>query len=181
MKTASDRRKAKAIIVEVVRQSGGEFSGQTRLYKAFLLAHLFYFKDCPGFLTEWPIVHMPHGHGIEAGPDLINELEVSGTLTTRIESDGPYPETVFASDPTENDSLLDDDDRHAIKKALAFIKGKSARELSDRIHDHSLSYKEGQSGRSLGIYIDTFPEIWINEQTDRYREMSRDVDKIFLS
>jgi hypothetical protein len=39
----ADKERAKRVIVEILRQAGGEL-GKTKLFKAFWLAHLYYFK-----------------------------------------------------------------------------------------------------------------------------------------
>lgn len=63
------------MIAEIIRQAGGKFTGKTRLYKAFYIAHLLYAEQEPGYLTVWPIVRMPYGPGIDCGDELIAELE----------------------------------------------------------------------------------------------------------
>lgn len=179
MMTSKDKRKAKAILAEIVRQYPGTFRGKTRLYKAFLFAHLFYFRDNPGFLSEWPIVHMPQGHGIDQGEGLLSELVASGIMARRTEACGPYPEAVFSVEQTDPDPDLDDADKEAVSNALSFIAEKTGTELSDVIHENSRAYKEGRSGDALNIYIDAFPDEWIEEHSARFQQLSREVDRVF--
>ena len=68
---------AKRLILEILRQAGGEIE-KTKIFKAFWLAHLYYSKIAPGYLTDWPIVRMPNGPGIDRGDQLIVELIHSG-------------------------------------------------------------------------------------------------------
>ena len=51
---------------ELIRQSAGDrIEGKTRLFKAFYFAHLFYARSAVDYLTDWPIVRMPQGPGID--------------------------------------------------------------------------------------------------------------------
>ena len=43
-----------------VRQADG-FRIKTNLFKAFYHAHLEFARTQPGYLSNWPIVHMPNG------------------------------------------------------------------------------------------------------------------------
>ena len=51
-----DTDRAKRVLVELIRAAGGEWTGKTRLYKAYYLAHLYYAETESGFLTNWPVV-----------------------------------------------------------------------------------------------------------------------------
>ena len=66
--------RAKQVLVELIRAAGGEWTGKTRLYKAYYLAHFYYAETEPGYLTNWAVVKMPYGPGIECGDELLNEL-----------------------------------------------------------------------------------------------------------
>ena len=86
---------AKQVLVELIRAAGGEWTGLTKLYKAFYLAHLYYAESAPGYLTNWPIVKMPNGPGIESGEALLNELVIAGILAREGARIGPYPTTRY--------------------------------------------------------------------------------------
>jgi hypothetical protein len=60
-----DVDRAKRVLVDLIRAAGGEWRRKTRLYKAYYLAHLFYAEAETGDLTNWPVVKMPYGPGIE--------------------------------------------------------------------------------------------------------------------
>lgn len=85
-----DRLLAKKIIVEIIRQAGGKWIGKTKLYKAFYFAHLYYFESAPDYLSDWPIVRMPNGPGIDSGDELLRELAATGVLTRDFVPEGPY-------------------------------------------------------------------------------------------
>jgi hypothetical protein len=61
------RAKADAVIIELLRTAAGEWTGKTKLYKAFYFAHLYFANEHPGQLTDWPIARMPEGPGIHQG------------------------------------------------------------------------------------------------------------------
>ena len=76
----ANRDRAKKVIVEIIRQAGGELTATARLYKAFYFAHLYYAETAPGYLSDWPIVKMPTGPGIHSCGGLVLEL-VSGLVS----------------------------------------------------------------------------------------------------
>ena len=57
---------AKQVICAIVEAAGGKLEGQVRLYKAFYYAHLYCWENAAeGVLTDYPIVRMPNGPGID--------------------------------------------------------------------------------------------------------------------
>lgn len=177
-KTAQ-RELAKEIILEIVRASGGKLDGSTRLYKAFLIAHLFCYRDSSRLLSDWPIVHMPNGHGIDEGEMLLRELVAEGRLQTSTHWVGPFRETRFMVAKDGADHALGGDERRAIRKTARFVKGKSGKELSDLVHEHSRSYKQGKSGEELNIYIDILSDEEYDAQRRLVSEVSAAVDSAF--
>ena len=81
MKISHETKRAKKIIVELVRQAGGQFQNKTNLFKAFWKAHLAYAANQPGYLSTWPIVRMPNGPGIDDFDTLLSEMLADGWLT----------------------------------------------------------------------------------------------------
>jgi hypothetical protein len=155
----SQSQLAKKVIVEIIRQAGGSLMGTTRIYKAFYVAHLFYAEEEPGYLTDWPIVRMPHGPGIDEGDELLSELVRAGILTVRSVLIGPYKAMEYTltgkelpGEPLANDAIA------AIKKAADFVKGHTAPELSEMTHEFSRSFKETNVGRQMNIYVDAIPD-----------------------
>src|SRR4051794_835855 len=72
---------AHAVVLEILRQADGEWTGKTKLFKAFYFAHLYYAAERPGALTHWPIARMPQGPGIDNSEGLFSELVRDGLLT----------------------------------------------------------------------------------------------------
>ena len=162
---------AKQVLVELIRAAGGEWTGLTKLYKAFYLAHLYYAERAPGYLTNWPIVRMPNGPGIESGEALLNELVLSGIIARRSARIGPYPTTKYAviADTVPGPSL-DGDKLDAIRSAVKFVQEKTATELSEITHEYSRSWNAARDGQTLNIYIDQ-----IDDEEFSRREQDLDI------
>lgn len=168
-KERDERGVAAAILLEIIHQSGGIFNGRTRLYKAFYIAHLYHFKDTSQLLSNWPVVHMPQGHGIDEGEAIIREMERDGLIKRAVVYNGPYREDSYTAIPASGPGLLDSRSIESIGKAVAFIDGKTARELSTLSHEQ-FSYLNGQSGQELHIYLDLLSD---EERENEFEEMGR--------
>lgn len=166
-----DKNRAKNVIVEIVRQSGGRLQKKTALYKAFYVAHLVYAERAPGYLTDWPIVCMPKGPGIDCGDDLLRELRLDGILETTDIPDGPFWASEYTLVNREIPTGLGSVEVEAIKTAADFIKGKTATSLSDWTHKVSRSWNTAEIGQELNIYIDT-------DTDDEYAAKCESVAKI---
>lgn len=161
------KQQTKNVILELVRQSpGDELNGRVRLFKAFYFAHLYHARDCCEYLTEWPIVRMPMGPGIDKFDSLLRELCEEGSLSVKDESVGPYVSEVFQAS-RETAPELDDARAASIRKAIEYIEDKNGAELSELTHEHSKSWKEAADGDELNIYRDIMPE----EEIDAIKSM----------
>jgi hypothetical protein len=144
---------AKQVICDIIAASGGKIYGKLRLYKAFYFAHLYYWLHGEGVLTDYPIVRMPQGPGIDNGDTLLEELEQTGEITISFRRNGPYKELVyerahpFQVDPTSPRF-------QAIEEAVEWVRGKSAADLSEETHLYSRSWRETPDGEELDIYTD---------------------------
>ena len=106
----------KQVLVEILRNAPDGIN-KTKLYKSFYLAHLVYADKSPGFLTNWPITHMPQGPGISDSYELLDALEAEGYLEREFTTNGLYKESVFRwtgkplpDDKTPDDLKMDDDE-----------------------------------------------------------------------
>lgn len=167
---------AKKVIVEIIRLAGRSLTGTTRLYKAFYFAHLYFAEYSPGYLSDWPIVKMPNGPGIDEGDSLLDQLVATKVIQTSSKSVGPYKAIVYKLTGVElPGEKLSSDATDAIKKAVDFVKAKSATQLSDITHEFSRSWKKVDNGREMNIYIDVIPE---DEFSKRRRELKSLRNKI---
>lgn len=165
---------AKRVILEIVRQAGGKLESKSRLYNAFYIAHMTYAEREPGYLSDWPIVRMPYGPGIDSGDQLIRELVMGGFLKSEVVEDWPYRTARFeVADKAFPGEALDKEAVEAIRDATKFVLDKTASELSDMTHEYSRSWNEAKDGRQLNIYIDP-----ISDQD--YEEQERHLDLLHL-
>ena len=151
------RERAKEVLCMILAASEGELKKKVALYKAFYYAHLYYWKIGQGTLTDYPIVRMPQGPGIDEGNSLLEELEAEGKIRIERENYGPYTEYAFSlveAYPVDRNSLR----YRAIDSAVDFVREKSAAELSQITHDYSRSWQEANNGDELNIYLDLLDE-----------------------
>lgn len=165
----NDALLAKQVIVEIVRCAGGRLTGRLKLYKAFYFAHLIFAERASGYLTNWPIVRMPNGPGIDSGATLIRELSLEGRLKLEATKTGPFRTTTFCvaeeSLPGEGLPPLAID---AIREAVEFVQARNATELSELTHENSRSWNAAKEGDRLNIYLDNIPN---DEFDDRNSEL----------
>ena len=170
------RARAKEIIVEIIRQAGGTFEGKLRLYKTFYFAHLYYYEKTGGcILSEWPIVRMPEGPGIDMGDVLIRELIDSGILERSSRPSGPYSEQVFRL-LTDRSTSLDACAMQAIYESWNFVSKKTAQELSAITHEKSRAWKDAENGEELNVYIDTFDDDELEDRRVRCEEARKAIE-----
>jgi len=168
------RAGARDVILQIIRDADGEWSGKTRLYKAFYFAHLYYANERPGLLTDWPIARMPQGPGIHNGDALLGDLVREGYLTVEVFHEGPYPEYRYRlTEAGRQAGDLHGAVRWAIKEATIFCQGKTAAELSQITHERSRSWNQAKDGDILDVHIDTIPD---GEYAEREREIMRLTD-----
>lgn len=153
-----DADKAKQIVYAIIREAGGEFSGRTRLYKAFYLAHIAHWLKHDGILSQYPIARMPKGPGIDQGDTLLAEMHSDQLITSRETECGPYKENVYSIVSQHATNLLDDADVEAIQQALQWVDNKTGTQLSDMTHEHSRSWISGENGDILDVYQDVLSD-----------------------
>src|SRR5829696_1839003 len=90
-----DKQRAKQIIVEIIRASGGSLTNKTNLFKAFYHAHLKYAEKRPDILSDWPIIRMPRGPAIDRFNVLLGELISEGILDLGCVEKGPFEAMQF--------------------------------------------------------------------------------------
>src|SRR4051794_13200347 len=139
------RTKAEDVILEVLRNADGEWTGKAKLFKTFYFAHLYYANEHPGLLTDWPIARLPQGPGIDRSQELFAELVRDGLLTIEPVHEGPYPDYRFRlTDKGRAAPPPPDDARAAIKEATLFCSARTAAELSQITHERSRSWIAGK-------------------------------------
>lgn len=170
------KERAKNVIVEIARQSSGDaIEGKVKLFKAFYFAHLYYAGDEVSYLTEWPIVRMPRGPGIDDFAMLIDELVDEGRIRVEHITVGPYPSVRFcATDPAQHPNA---GAVKAISKAVRFVSNKTGGELSDITHEYCQSWATTPNGSELNIYSDLVRRDPAAEK--RAENVSKAVNEVF--
>ncbi len=174
-----ERDRAKQIILHILRQAGGSL-GKSRLFKAFWLAHLFYAKNSAGYLSDWKIVRLPHGPGIDKGDDLILQLKKSGTLALEHAPKGPYLETICKLVEQDNLKELPKAAIEAIDSAVGVIQmHDSVTQISEWSHEVSRSWNSTPNGSELDIYSDLIPDDVYYERKAKLEELNEVYDDLF--
>lgn len=154
MTISHETKRAKKIIVELVRQAGGEFQNKTNLFKAFWKAHLDYAAKNPGYLSTWPIVRMPNGPGIGEFDHLLAEMLADDWLAIGESQVGPFQAMVFSLGKSAPPASLPPAAIEAIRDGVKAVDGKAATTVSDESHRQSRVWREAKDGEELDIYLD---------------------------
>ncbi len=173
-----DREAAKRVVLEIIRIARGTIRGRVRLYKAFYAAHLYYWEENQGTLTNYPIVHMPFGPGIDAGEELLMDLQDEGFLQIATRMKGPYREEVFTRMPHKMEKL-DSARVEAIRRAVDWIKRKTATQLSNETHEFSRSWNSTRQGEEMNVYLDALTERELRDIQRRVKETEGLVSAVF--
>lgn len=173
------RTKAQDVILEILRNSDGEWVGKAKLFKAFYFAHLYYANENPGLLTDWPIARMPQGPGIDKSSLLFDELVKDGHLIIESVHEGPFPEYRYRlTEIGQASARPAQEARAAIKEATLFCAPLTAAELSQITHEQSRSWIEGKDGDILNIYIDTIPDDEYEKRRSQMLELDNQLAQV---
>ena len=175
----ADRNRAKKVIVEIIRQAGGELTATTRLYKAFYFAHLYYAEAAPGYLSDWPIVKMPNGPGIHSCGGVVAELIAEGVLATDHVPVGPFRAVRYRFTGRDlSGTPLPDEGVRAVQRAVQLVQDKPATELSDMTHEFSRSWNMANDGDELNIYVDLIPDDEYETREENLARLRKSLDEV---
>lgn len=179
---ASNKERAKRIIVEILRQAGPAGLGTTKVYKAFWLAHLYYAQAARGYLSDWPVIRMPQGPGIARGDRLLKQLLDAGHLAMTPVQKGPAVENCYALTAVGDaagQEALSPEANQAIQKAVEDVKSfGTASAISTWSHTESRSWQQAKNGDELDIYCDLIPLEDHEEQARLLAEMESVFEEI---
>lgn len=178
MNHPADELDAKRLIVGIIQMAGGTYRGQVRLYKVFYEAHRWHWQTFGKPLSGYPIVHMPHGPGIDDGDEILASLEREARISRDTEPAGDYEETVFTAAQGDRPVALSREEEEAIKAGLAWVGGKSATQISDESHKRSRTWQKahdaGKPGSELLIALDALTEA----EYERHAQIARDIQSL---
>lgn len=173
----SKRDERKHVIAAIIQENGGKLAKKTILFKAYYLAHLFYWGNERGLLTrEHDIVRMPNGPGIRNHVELLDEMKRDGLITVGTQKCGPFDEAVYT---TQKRVEVDDATRKAVKSALKFVGGMTAKKASEFSHDISRTWQAGKNGEHLDIYLDVMDDDEFASHSKLVDDVAARIDGIF--
>jgi hypothetical protein len=153
--------------------------GKTMIFKAFWLAHLYYYSEHPrSYLTDWPIVRMPYGPGIDSGEKLLLELMHDGKIEINHRSKGPFTEINCRLTRTSKPGDLSEAAIKAIRDAVEYVTTHTTRSISDLSHEFSRSWSQTPNGSELDIYTDLIPDDVYEERRQELLKLNEAYDKL---
>lgn len=177
------RKRAKAVLVAALKACGAQRLNRTQVYKTFYLAHVYHMRDEGALLTDWPIVRMDHGPGVESGPTLLDELVKSGALRMERGRKGPHAEFAYSiGDPKQAEKYvqgLTSEECASIAKACDLTKNKTGKALSALTHRDSRSWRRAHNGQELDVYADLLSEADDADLRARLDESAREIADVF--
>jgi hypothetical protein len=155
MRTSHETKRAKKIIVELVRQKGVPFHNKSDLFLAFWRAHLSYAEKNAGYLSNWPMVRTPHGPGIQDFDYLLSELLADAWLATTESQVGDNLTLVISLGSNCPPPSLTEESIAAIRDG---VQGSAMANFRE-----SRVWREAKDGEELDIYLDLMD----SEERDR--------------
>ena len=169
-----DRDQAKRLILQIVAIAGGRLEAMSRLNKAFYAAHIIYWRERQGILSDYPIVKLPYGPVIDDFEGLVDELVAEDALDAIEEVKGPFPQTTLVLKASvEIDPSAPE--YEPISKAVHWVKAHTVAELERLTHDRPSYLSQPRIGYEQPIYLDALKE----EEYARIRTACYDVDEAF--
>jgi hypothetical protein len=160
----ASKPQAKRVIVEILRQAvvaKATQRGLTRwlLANYFWLAHLYFAKNNPGYLTDWPLVRTstPFGVEIREASALLRELTEEGFVQTEQAESGPFPVTIYLPTNKELASELPPPAVQSIGRAISDLPGLLSPFWGGPLQI-SRAWTATPEGGELDIYLDLIPE-----------------------
>jgi hypothetical protein len=170
----ADREAAKQLILKIVAMAGGRLEAMSRLNKAFYAAHLIYWQERQGVLSDYPVVKLPHGPAIDDFDGLVAELVGEGALEVHDELIGPYPTTVLTlKTSVQIDPKAPEFD--PIQRAVRWVKRHTVAELERLTHDRPSYLAQPRVGYEQPIYLDAIKE----EEYAKVKASCAEVDEAF--
>lgn len=170
----ADREEAKRLILKIVAVAGGQLEAMSRLNKAFYATHLFYWQEQGKLLSDYPVVKLPNGPGIDDFEALVAELEAENKLVVVLGEKGPYKQTTLVLKAAVEINPQDPE-FVAIRKAIRWVKSHTTRQLSDITHEQPSYQGQPRIGYEQAIYLDAVSE----EEYEGIRAACARVDDAF--
>jgi hypothetical protein len=154
MPISHETKRAKKIIVELVRQAGGQFQNKTNLFKAFWKAHLDYAANNAGYLSNWPMIRTQNGPAIGDFDLLMSEMLADGWLTIDEADVGSHRSMLFKLGPSCPPPALPKAAVEAIGEGVKSVGGTLGNGSNDESLRQSRVWRETKDGEEMEIYLD---------------------------
>ena len=154
MQISHETKRAKRVIVELVRQAGGQIQNKTNLFLAFWKAHLHYAANSPGYLSNWRIVRTPNGPAIGDFDYLLSEMLHDKWLTIDEVQLGDRRAMVFSLGSNCPPPALPKDAVEAVREGIRAVGDRSNSAMSDESYRQSRVWRETKDGEEMEIYLD---------------------------
>jgi hypothetical protein len=155
----------------------------------FWLAHLYYARNNPGYLTTWPIIRKPWGVQLRDDVALLRDLTEQELVRTEQMEIGPFPVILYCRNDKAEESDLPAKAVHAIQLAiqlgLGFPLGFAVPYFLPLPFYrawptfHSRAWRDTPDGEEMDIYLDLIPEELYEEQRHQLESLKQGVEDLF--
>lgn len=175
--------KIRRLIRAAVHFSGGTLKGKLRLNKIAWLAHTTYARETAGYLTDWPIVHLPEGPAIDDLADVIADMRDDGELIVVRSSIGmPNAREDYSLPPgykpDEDLAAMGLHGYEAIRDAVELFKDMKGAEISDYAHENSATWRSTSNGDPQSVGLDNLDEAEYHAEMKRTRELEDELERL---
>jgi hypothetical protein len=176
-----EKRLVQQVILEILTQAGTKQVpglGREFLALTFWLAHLYYAKSHPGYLTTWPLVRTSWGVEIRGASALLRELVEEEFVRVEQRECGPFPVTVYLSTGKKQESELPPAAVEAIRRAA------SENHVCPTFFPAwpvplSRAWRATPDGEEMDIYLDLIPEDEYEERRRQLESLKDDLGDLF--
>jgi hypothetical protein len=184
---APDRLGARAVVCAIVQQSASRklekvVVGRDSLVWLFWLAHLYYARKNPGYLTAWPLIRKPWGAEILDLDAILKGLIEDGLVRAERVDYGPIPLTSYVSTGKPLDLELRPQVLDAVREAHSFFtadKDLGAPWSRPFPLSFSRAWRITPDGEELNIYLDLIPDDAYEDGRRMLEELSRGLEGVF--
>jgi len=179
-----DRREAKRVILEILRQAGsgpekGRGLSAVGLAHAFWSAHLYHARKNGGYLTDWPLVRTPWGADIQGGAALLRELIQDGLVAAGQEEFGPFPVTTYAHTGKPFAPEAAPEMAEAVRQALGTPPVAHTPACWAWWAVLSRAWRTTPDGAEMDIYLDLIPDDLYEERRGLLEDMKEGCGDLF--
>jgi hypothetical protein len=182
-----DRLGARAVLWAIVQQSAPHNSeklvlGRDSLVWLFWLAHLYYARKNPGYLTAWPLIRKPWGAEVLELDAILKELIEDGLVRAEQVDCGPMPLMSYVCTGKPLDFELRPQVLDAVREAHSFFTAdKAPGALWNQPFPLSFSraWRITPDGEELNIYLDLIPDDAYEDGRRMLEELTRGLEGVF--